>query len=144
MELTSLAFGDGEPIPERHACDGDDLSPALRWTAPPAGAVGLALCVDDPDAGRYPLTHWLAWGLGPAAGGLGEGEAAPCEGRNDFGATGYRGPCPPPGKPHRYVFRLYALDTVPALGPSDRRLSFDAALEGHVLGEVELVGTYGR
>jgi Raf kinase inhibitor-like YbhB/YbcL family protein len=144
MELISTAFADGESIPERHSCDGDDLSPPLSWTVPPAGTVSLALCVDDPDAGRYPFTHWLAWGLPPAAGGLGEGEAAPGEGRNDFGAPGYRGPCPPPGKPHRYVFRLFALDAEPALGPSDRRLSFDAALEGHVLATAELVGVYER
>ncbi len=144
MELTSPAFGDGEPIPARHTCDGDDVSPALAWTAPPAGTVALALRVDDPDAGRYPFTHWLAWGLPVGAGELGEGVAAPAEGRNDFGAPGYRGPCPPPGKPHRYVFTLCALDVEPALGPSDRRLSFDRALDGHVLETATLIGTYGR
>jgi Raf kinase inhibitor-like YbhB/YbcL family protein len=144
VELTSNAFADGEAIPERHSCDGDDLSPPLGWTAPPAGTVSLALCVDDPDAGRYPFTHWLAWGLAPTAGGLGEGESAPAEGRNDFGAPGYRGPCPPPGKPHRYVFRLYALDVETTLEPSDRRLSFNAAIEGHVLTTAELVGRYER
>jgi Raf kinase inhibitor-like YbhB/YbcL family protein len=144
VELTSEAFAPGGAIPPRHTCDGEDVSPPLRWTAPPAGAVSLALCLDDPDAGRYPFTHWLAWGLPPAAGTLGEGEAAPREGRNDFGAPGYRGPCPPPGKPHRYVFSLYALDAELDLGPSDRRLSFDRALEGHVLARAELVGTYGR
>jgi Raf kinase inhibitor-like YbhB/YbcL family protein len=144
VELTSGAFSDGEAIPERHTCDGDDVSPPLEWTVPPAGTASLALCVDDPDAGRYPFTHWLAWGLPAAAGGLGEGQAAPAEGRNDFGAPGYRGPCPPPGKPHRYVFRLLALDAEPAFGASDRRLSFDEAVEGHVLAEAELTGRYGR
>jgi hypothetical protein len=144
VELTSAAFADGQPIPERFTCDGDDVSPQLAWTAPPDGTRSLALCVDDPDAGRYPFTHWLAWGLVATAGRLEEGEAAPGEGRNDFGAPGWRGPCPPPGKPHRYVFRLYALDADPQLGPADRRLSFDAAVEGHVLATAELVGTYGR
>jgi Raf kinase inhibitor-like YbhB/YbcL family protein len=144
VELTSAAFADGESIPACHTCDADDVSPALTWTAPPNGTVSLAVCLDDPDAGRYPFTHWLAWGLPGTAGRLGEGEPAPQEGRNDFGAPGYRGPCPPPGKPHRYVFRLYALDAEPELGPSDRRLSFDAALEGHVLGQAELTGTYER
>jgi Raf kinase inhibitor-like YbhB/YbcL family protein len=144
MELTSAAFADGEAIPERHTCDGDDVSPPLAWTEPPGGTVALALCLDDPDAGRYPFTHWLAWALPAAAGGLAEGEAAPSEGRNDFGAPGYRGPCPPPGKPHRYVFRLYALDVEPALGPSDRRLSFDNAIDGHVLATAELTGRYRR
>ncbi len=144
MQLQSGAFRDGERIPERHSCDGDDVSPALEWTAPPDGAVSLALCVDDPDAGRYPFTHWLAWGLPAEAGGLAEGETAPAEGRNDFGAPGYRGPCPPPGKPHRYVFTLYALDAEPGLAPSDRRLSFDKAIDGHVLETAKLVGSYSR
>lgn len=144
MELTSTAFSAGEAIPQRHTCDGDDVSPPLQWTAPPAGTVSVALCVDDPDAGRYPFTHWLAWNLPAAAGGLGAGEHPQAEGRNDFGAPGYRGPCPPPGKPHRYVFRLYALDQAPALGASDRRLSFDAAIEGRVLATAELTGLYKR
>ena len=140
----SAAFGVEEQIPVRHTCDGDDVSPPLAWTAPPDGTVSLALCLDDPDAGRYPFTHWLAWGLPAVAGGLGEGEPAPAEGRNDFGATGYRGPCPPPGNPHRYLFRLYALDAELELRAADRRLSFDAALESHVLETAELAGTYGR
>jgi Raf kinase inhibitor-like YbhB/YbcL family protein len=143
VELTSQAFADGAPIPAEHTCDGDDVSPPLAWTAPPEGTVALALCLDDPDAGRYPFTHWLAWNL-PLEGSLAEGERAPAEGRNDFGAPGYRGPCPPPGKPHRYVFTLYALEAEPGLGPSDRRLSFDRAIEGHVLAEARLAGTYGR
>ena len=144
MNLTSAAFVDGSPIPPRHACDGDDLSPPLAWTAPPLGTVALALCADDPDAGRWPFTHWLAWGFAPSAGELTEGEPPPAEGRNDFGAPGYRGPCPPPGKPHRYVFTLYALDAELELGPSDRRLSFDKAIGGHVLAEAALTGLYGR
>jgi Raf kinase inhibitor-like YbhB/YbcL family protein len=143
VELTSPAFADSEPIPTKHTCDGDDVSPPLEWSGPPEGAVALALCVDDPDAGRYPFTHWLGWSL-PLEGGLTEGEAAPAEGRNDFGAPGYRGPCPPPGKPHRYVFTICALDSEPELGPSDRRLSFDRAIEGHVLATAQLVGSYGR
>jgi len=85
MQLTSAAFADGEPIPARHTCDGDDVSPPLAWTAPPPGTARLALCLDDPDAGRYPFTHWLAWGFAAKAGSLGEGEAGPAEGRNDFG-----------------------------------------------------------
>ena len=144
MELSSTAFADGEQIPERHTCDGDDVSPPLAWTPPPDGTVTLALSLEDPDAGRYPFTHWLAWSLPPAGGELGEGEPAPAEGRNDFGAPGYRGPCPPPGKPHRYVFTLYALDAELELGPSDRRLSFDKAIAEHVLATAKLTGTYGR
>jgi Raf kinase inhibitor-like YbhB/YbcL family protein len=144
VELTSPAFADGEPIPATYTCDGGDVSPPLEWTAPPERTASLALCLDDPDAGRYPFTHWLAWGLPAAEGSLGDGEAAVAEGRNDFGARGYRGPCPPPGKDHRYVFALHALDTELDLGPSDRRLSFDAAIDGHVLATAQLTGTYKR
>ena len=86
-----------------------------------------------------------AWGLDPAAGGLGEGEPAPAEGRNDFGTTGYRGPCPPPGHGrHRYVFRLYALDTEFELGAGAAKVDVEQAIEGHVLTTAELVGTYER
>jgi Raf kinase inhibitor-like YbhB/YbcL family protein len=143
VELTSSAFADGEPIPGKHTCDGDDVSPAMAWSGAPEGTVTLALSLDDPDAGRYPFTHWLAWAL-PPEGALAEGEAAPAEGRNDFGAPGFRGPCPPPGKTHRYVFTLYALDAEPELGPSDRRLSFDGAIDGHLLESAQLTGTYKR
>lgn len=145
MELRSPAFADGEPIPKQYTCDGEDVSPPIEWSASPAGTRSLALSLDDPDAGRYPFTHWLAWGLPAAAGSLPEGKPPPQEGRNDFGASGYRGPCPPPGKPHRYVFRLYALDTEAELEPGvDRRRSFDEAIAGHVLGSRELTGLYER
>jgi Raf kinase inhibitor-like YbhB/YbcL family protein len=144
MELRSSAFGDGERVPRRSSCDGGDVSPPLAWNGVPAGAVSLALVVEDSDAVGAPLTHWLAWGLVPAAGGLAEGQPAPREGRNDFGAPGWRGPCPPRGKAHRYVFRLLALDCELELGPSDRRRSFDAAVSDHVLEATELRATYAR
>jgi Raf kinase inhibitor-like YbhB/YbcL family protein len=109
--LESSAFENARAIPSRHTCEGDDVSPALHWTSVPEGTQSLALIVSDPDAPSGVFTHWVAWGLDPGAGGLGEGEAAPREGRNDFGTVGYRGPCPPPGHGrHRYVFRLYALE----------------------------------
>jgi len=144
VELASPAFADGEPIPERYTCDGPDVSPPLEWRAVPAGARSLALVVEDLDAVGAPLTQWLVWGLAPADGRLREGEPGPSEGRNDYGAPGWRGPCPPRGKPHRYVFRLLALDAPLELRPVDRRRSFDAAVEGHVLAEAELRCTYGR
>jgi Raf kinase inhibitor-like YbhB/YbcL family protein len=95
--LESSAFENAHPIPERHSCEGEDVPPSLRWANVPEGTRSLALVVDDPDAPGGVFTHWLAWGLDPAAEGLGEGESAPREGQNDFGAKGYRGPCPPPG-----------------------------------------------
>jgi hypothetical protein len=143
--LESSAFVNAQAIPSRHTCDGEDLSPPLTWTNPPDETRSLALVVDDPDAPNGVFTHWVAWGLDPGAGGLGEGQAAPSEGRNDFGTTGYRGPCPPPGHGrHRYVFRLYALDAVPEPGSGAVKAALEQAIEGHVLTMAELVGTYER
>jgi phosphatidylethanolamine-binding protein (PEBP) family uncharacterized protein len=90
--LESSAFENAQAIPSRHSCEGEDVSPPLRWSNLPEGTKSLALVVDDPDAPGGVFTHWLAWGLDPAADGLGEGEPAPREGQNDFGTTGYRGP----------------------------------------------------
>lgn len=143
--LTSDAFADGERIPRRHSCEGEDVSPALSWSGAPAETRSLALVVDDPDAPVGTFTHWLAWAIPPDADGLGEGEPAPGEGRNGFGAPGWRGPCPPPGHgPHRYFFRLHALDAEPALAAGADRRQFERALEGHVLATAELMGLYER
>lgn len=105
----------------------------------------MALLVEDPDAPGGVFMHWLAWGLDRGAEGLGEGGSAPGEGRNDFGTTGYRGPCPPPGHGrHRYLFRLYALDTNIELAAGAAKVDLERAIEGHVLTTAELVGTYER
>jgi len=145
MELASSAFADGQSIPRRHSCEGEDLSPPLSWTGVPDGASSLALIVDDPDAPGGTFTHWLAWGLEPAAGGLGEGEAAPLKGRNDFGETGYRGPCPPPGHgTHRYFFRLHALEDELELEPGAGRAELERALARRSVAVAELLGTYER
>ncbi len=145
FSLESSAFDNARAIPSRQSCEGEDVSPPLRWMNVPEGTRSLALVVDDPDAPGGVFTHWLAWGLDPAAGGLGEGEPAPAEGRNDFGTTGYRGPCPPPGHGrHRYVFRLYALDVDLELGAGAAKAELEQAIEGHVLTTAELVGTYER
>jgi Raf kinase inhibitor-like YbhB/YbcL family protein len=143
--LSSDAFGPGEEIPRRHACDGEDVSPALFWRDPPAGTRSLALIVEDPDAPRGTFTHWLAWNIEPVTGGLGEGESAPAEGRNDFGIGGWSGPCPPPGHgPHRYFFRLHALDARLTIGIRAGRRELEQALAGHVLETAELMGRYER
>ena len=143
--LRSAAFPDGGQIPGRHTCEGVDVSPPLQWLEPPPGTEELALLVLDPDAPAGTFAHWVAWGLAPAAGGLAEGERAPAEGRNDFGELGYRGPCPPRGRgPHRYVFRLFALDGPPALRPGPDRAELERAVEGRVLAVAELVGLYER
>jgi Raf kinase inhibitor-like YbhB/YbcL family protein len=145
LVLTSSAFASGDRVPRRHTCEGEDLSPPLDWSGAPAGTSSLALIVDDPDAPGGTFTHWIAWAISVDDGGLAEGEAAPGEGRNDFGTVGYRGPCPPPGHgPHRYFFRLYALDSGPELAPGAGRRELEQAIEGHALATAELVGTYER
>ena len=145
MELSSSAFADGRPIPRRHSCEGEDLSPPLAWSAVPEDAVSLALIVDDPDAPVGAFTHWLAWGMSPADRGLGEGGRPPREGRNDFRQIGYRGPCPPPGHgPHRYFFRLYALASEPAVPVGAGRRQLDRALAHSTIAVAELVGRYQR
>ncbi len=143
--VESSVFENAQPIPSRYTCEGEDVSPALRWSNVPGETRSLALIVDDPDAPNGVFTHWVAWGLDPGTGELGEGEAAPSEGQNDFGSVGYRGPCPPPGHGrHRYVFRLYALDREPDLAAGAGKPELEQAIEGHVLTMAELVGTYER
>jgi Raf kinase inhibitor-like YbhB/YbcL family protein len=143
--LKSTAFEHGEQIPRRNSCEGEDLSPPLSWSGAPEGTRSLALIVEDHDAPVGTFTHWLGWGLDPGAQGLGEGESAPIEGRNDFGTSGYRGPCPPPGHgQHRYFFRLYALDSELDLRPGADKPELERALAGHTLAIAELVGSYER
>jgi Raf kinase inhibitor-like YbhB/YbcL family protein len=151
FDLSSSAFAPGATIPARHTCDGADVSPPLAWTSPPAGTKAFALLCEDPDAPRGLWVHWVLWGVPAAARSLPEGvkpeDRLPDgsrNGRNDFGKLGHNGPCPPPGAPHRYVFRLYALDAVPELDPGATRAQLLEAIHGHVLGEAELTGRYGR
>jgi Raf kinase inhibitor-like YbhB/YbcL family protein len=143
--LTSEAFVHGDEIPRRHTCEGEDVSPALSWSDPPAETRALALIVDDPDAPRGTFTHWVAWNIDPMASGLGEGESAPAEGRNDFGTAGWSGPCPPRGHgAHRYFFRLHALDAKVRVGIRAGRHELERAIAGHVLTTAELMGRYER
>jgi Raf kinase inhibitor-like YbhB/YbcL family protein len=143
--LTSTAFAAGETIPRRNTCDGEDRSPPLAWSAPPAGTGSLALVLDDPDAPGGRFVHWLAWGIPPDTDGMAEGEAAPLEGRNDFGTVGYRGPCPPRGHgPHRYRFRLHALAEALRLAPGAGVAELERAVTANLLAVAELVGTYER
>jgi Raf kinase inhibitor-like YbhB/YbcL family protein len=143
--LSSSAFEPGAAIPRRHTCDGEDVSPALAWSGVPEGTRSLALVVDDPDAPGRTFLHWLAWGLEPEAGSLAEGEAAPVEGTNDFGSTGYRGPCPPSGHgPHRYFFRMHALGAPVDVRAGADRDGLERAIRDDQLGTAELMGTYER
>ena len=154
LQLESPAFAANAAIPARHTCDGGDVSPPLAWSGLPAGTKSLALIVDDPDAPdpaapKMTWVHWVLYNLPPTAGTLPEGvaparlPAGTREGTSDFGRTGYGGPCPPVGR-HRYVHKLYALDTVlPDLGKATKARLLEA-MEGHVLGEARLVGTYQK
>jgi Raf kinase inhibitor-like YbhB/YbcL family protein len=126
-----------------YTCDGRNISPPLRWTAPPRGACSLALRLYDVDAAGF--THWLAWGISTRSRGLRAAQRPPKQGRNDFGRIGYGGPCPPRGKPHHYAFLLYALARPLALAPGSREGAFAAGLKtAHVLAQAKLIGTYKR
>ena len=149
--ISSSAFSSGGSIPKKFTCDGPDVSPELAWTEPPAGTKSFSLLADDPDAPVGIWNHWTAWNLSVTLRGLPEAVSKDArltdgteQGRNDFGKTGYNGPCPPPGKPHRYYFKLFALDTMLDLKAGSRKKELENAMKGHILGQAEWMGTYGR
>jgi Raf kinase inhibitor-like YbhB/YbcL family protein len=145
LELSSPSFDDGEPIPVKHTADGEGTSPPLQWNFVPEGTRTLGLIVHDPDAPSGDFTHWVAWNIDPDPGGLDEDMPAPAQGTHGFGRPGWAGPSPPEGHgPHRYFFRLYALDTDLDLEHGASRDQLEAAIEGHVLAEAQLMGTYER
>jgi len=151
LQVTTTAFTQGQPIPGRHAYDKENISPALKWSGVPATAKSLALICDDPDAPVGTWVHWVLYDLPPTSEGLAEGQPKTREladgakqGTNDYQEIGYGGPCPPPGKPHRYFFKLYALDTKSGLAAGRTKKDLLRAMEGHVVAEGELMGTYQR
>jgi Raf kinase inhibitor-like YbhB/YbcL family protein len=154
LSLRSPSFADGAEIPIRHTCEGEDLSPALAWSEPPAGTRSLALVVDDPDAPdpkapKMTWVHWILYDLPPGATGLPEAvdrkdlPAGTRQGVNDWKRTGWGGPCPPIGR-HRYFFKLYALDVVLGDRGAIAKPALEAAMKGHVLAEARLLGTYEK
>jgi Raf kinase inhibitor-like YbhB/YbcL family protein len=151
LSISSPSFASGGEIPKKFTCDSSDVSPQLVWTEPPSGTKSFALLVDDPDAPAGNWNHWTLWNLPASARGLAEGASKEDtladgseQGKNDFRKTGYNGPCPPPGKPHRYYFKLYALDTKPDLKPGASKRELEAAMKGHILAQAEWMGRYGR
>jgi Raf kinase inhibitor-like YbhB/YbcL family protein len=154
LSITSPSFEHQREIPTKYTCEGQDVSPALAWSGIPGEAKSLALIVDDPDAPdpkapKMTWVHWVLYGLPVTAEGLPESvsdddlPAGTRQGRNDWKRTGYGGPCPPIGR-HRYFFKLYALDTVlPDLGAPTKG-ALEKAMEGHVVGRAELIGTYQK
>jgi Raf kinase inhibitor-like YbhB/YbcL family protein len=151
MQVTSKVISSGAEFPKRNTCQGADVSPDLAWSGAPAGAKSFALILDDPDAPSGTFTHWLAWDIPAATHELLENlprtpqlPGGGSQGRNDFGKVGYNGPCPPPGKPHRYYVRLFALDTALSVKPGASRGELEQAMKGHVLAEGELMARFAR
>jgi Raf kinase inhibitor-like YbhB/YbcL family protein len=149
LQLTSTAFEEGQPIPLGHTGEGHDLSPLLKWNDPPARTRSLALICEDPDAPHGTFTHWVIFNIPAESRELPEGmvhrEGLPNgtrQGRNDFGKLGYNGPKPPAGKPHRYFFKLFALDRPLDVTGSETRDHVIKAMEGHILAEAQLMGTF--
>jgi len=152
MRLFSPAFGNGDYIPVKYTCDGEDISPPLLFLDPPEETQSFAILVEDPDAPVGVFTHWIIYDIPGAFEGLPEDippvpelEYGIRQGINDFKRIGYGGPCPPPGKIHRYFFILFALD-IPKTGlpPGALKGAFLEAIDGHVIAQDELVGLYGR
>ena len=154
LTLTSTSFENGAEIPRRHTCEGEDLSPPLAWSGAPEGASGLALIVDDPDAPdpaapKMTWVHWVVYNLPATAGSLAEAvtsedlPAGTGVGLNDWQRAEYGGPCPPIGR-HRYFFKLYALDTRLPDGWQPTKSQLEAAIQGHILAQAELMGTYQK
>ena len=151
MQLTSSAFKAGEAIPAKHTCDAQNVSPQLKWTDTPANTKSLALIADDPDAPGGTWVHWVLFDLPPNVTELAEAlektqyiPSGAKQGLNDFRHLGYGGPCPPHGKPHRYFFKLYALDKELGLKPGASKKEVEQAMEKHILAEATLMGTYKR
>lgn len=150
MKLTSPIIGPGGQIPARYTCDGENVSPPLRWDDVPEKAEALALIVDDPDAPAKVWVHWVLYDIPPEVGELPEDvapgqtlEGGAAHGVNDFEQLGWGGPCPPSGT-HRYRFTLYALDAELSLPPGATKEEVLKAMEGHVLDQQQLTGHYTR
>jgi len=151
LSITSPAFAHGGAIPEEYTCDANDAAPELHWSGAPAGAKSFALIVDDPDAPdpkapKMTYVHWVLYDIPATATGIpkdGKSAAGARDGKNDWKRTGYGGPCPPIGR-HRYFFKLFALDATLGDLKSPTKPTLLAAMQGHVLAEAVLMGTYER
>ncbi|GIV81089.1 MAG: hypothetical protein KatS3mg051_0443 [Anaerolineae bacterium] len=150
LELSSSAFAEGQPIPARYTCTGEDISPPLAWRGAPAGTQSFALIMDDPDAPRGTWVHWVVYNLPAGVTALPEAirsdrdlPGGAVHGQNSWRRNDYGGPCPPSGT-HRYFFKLYALDTALNLSPGATKEALLQAMEGHILAQGQLMGTYKR
>lgn len=144
MKVESPAFADHQPIPAKYTCQGEDLSPPLSFFDLPPGTVTLAIIIDDPDAPGGTFDHWVAWNISPELGLLREGGSVPNEGKNHYNQVKYRGPCPPPGKTHRYFIKVYALNARLDLQSGATKGELEKAMAPHILGQAQLIGTYKK
>lgn len=144
MIIESPAFEQHQPIPAQYTCEGENRSPPLHFSGLPQGTSSLVLIMDDPDAPMGTFDHWIAWNIPPQMTDLQTGDTLPHEGVNGFGNQGYGGPCPPRGKPHRYFFKLYALNTTLNLPEGSSKSAVESAMKSHILEEASLIGTYQR
>jgi Raf kinase inhibitor-like YbhB/YbcL family protein len=146
MKVTSTAFGEGEAIPTKYSCQGDEVNPPLEVSDVPDGAATLAVVMDDPDAPGGTYDHWLVWNIPGDRNHIPEHwklEDGVMSGINGAGNRGYAGPCPPAGV-HHYIFKVYALDAALELPEETGKKELEEAMQGHILSQGELVGTYGR
>lgn len=151
LEIKSTAFESNARLAKEFTGEGSDFSPPLSWQGAPSQTKSFALICDDPDAPSHTWVHWVIYNIPASADGLPKGvkgdEVLPDgsrQGPNDSGSIGYSGPYPPPGKPHRYYFKLYALDTMLTLGPGATKEALLEKMQGHVLAQASLMGTYQR
>ncbi len=149
LKIFSNAFSEGGWIPALHSCTGADVSPSLEWSGEPADTRSFALVVEDPDAPSGVWTHWVMYDIAPKVHNLAQGYKPGnlgLSGTNDFGKQGYGGPCPPKGHgPHRYFFRLYALNVQTLELPAGAKVAeLRKAMKGHVLAEAEYMGRFER
>lgn len=149
MQFSIPAIAAGSSVPVKFTCDGDDTSPALEWSGAPEGTKSFAVILDDPDAPGGTFRHWGVYDIPAVVTGLHEGAgngAGFMQAENGFGSTGYRGPCPPRGdRPHRYRFRLIALDAAELdVSAKPKVAEMDKALKGHVLAHTQVVATFGH
>jgi Raf kinase inhibitor-like YbhB/YbcL family protein len=151
ISISTDAFGAGDRIPDEYTCTGKNVSPAFSWSGVPANTKSLALIMDDPDAPGGTFVHWVLFNIPPETKNLSKGIAGnktladgSRHGKTDFDRMGYGGPCPPPGKPHRYYFRIYALDTKLDLQPAVTKTQIEKAMSGHILAKGEIIGIYAR
>ena len=148
ISVSSTAFQEGERIPDTYTCSGENSSPALSWSGVPGQTTSLALIMDDPDAPSGTFVHWVLFNLEPSLTELPQGiqtqAGSGISGTNGARKLGYTGPCPPPGKPHRYFFKLYALDTQLDLSEGATKAEVEQAMQGHILAQGQLMGTFSR